>query len=126
MSAIIYRGLPILAAVILIGYLLYLLRDRNIQHRYVYLWSFLSFGVLVLAIYPDLALKAASFLGFETAANMLLALAAFVLLLSSISMSVELSQRARREEDLAQNIALLEKRVRDLEKKDDADTSEPT
>ena len=119
MSAIIYRSLPIVAALILLIYLFFMLRDKNIQHKYVYLWSVLSLGVVVLAIYPDLALKAASLLGFETAANLLLSIATFILLLSSIAMSVDLSRRQRREEDLTQNIALLEKRVRDLEGCDD-------
>ena len=119
MSAIIYRSLPIVAALILLVYLFFMLRDKNIQHKYVYLWSLLSLGVVVLAIYPDLALKAASLLGFETAANLLLSIATFILLLSSIAMSVDLSRRQRREEDLTQNIALLEKRVRDLEGCDD-------
>lgn len=119
MSAIIYRSLPVVAAVVLLIYLFVMLRDKNIQHKYVYLWTILSLGVVVLAIYPNLALKAASLLGFETAANLLLSIAAFTLLLSSIAMSVDLSRRARREEELTQNIALLEKRVRDLENHDD-------
>ena len=115
MSAIIYRSLPIVAALILLIYLFFMLRDKSIQHKYVYLWTILSLGVVVLAIFPDLALKAASLLGFETAANLLLSVATFILLLSSIAMSVDLSRRQRREEDLTQNIALLEKRVWDLE-----------
>lgn len=119
MSAIIYRSLPVVAALILLIYLFVMLRDKSIQHKYVYLWTVLSLGVVVLAIYPDLALKAASFLGFETAANLLLSVATFILLLSSIAMSVDLSRSQRREEDLTQNIALLEKRVRDLERNDD-------
>ena len=118
MSVIIYRSLPIVAAVILLIYLFFMLRNKNIQHKYVYLWTILSLGVLVLAIYPKLALKAASLLGFETAANLLLSIAAFILLLSSIAMSVDLSRRQQREEKLAQNVALLEKRVRDLEDSD--------
>lgn len=119
MSAIIYRSLPIVAALILLFYLFFMLRDKNIQHKYVYLWSVLSLGVVILAIYPNLALKAASLLGFETAANLLLSIATFTLLLSSIAMSVDLSRRQRHEEDLTQNIALLEKRVRDLENSED-------
>lgn len=119
MSAIIYRSLPIIAALILLIYLFFMLRGKNIQHKYVYLWTVLSLGVVVLAIYPDLALKAASLLGFETAANLLLSVATFILLLSCIAMSVDMSRRQRREEDLIQNIALLEKRVRDLEENED-------
>ena len=124
MSMIIYRSLPIVAALILLIYLFFMLRDKNIQHKYVYLWSILSLGVLVLAIYPKLALKAASLLGFETAANLLLSIATFILLLSSIAMSVDLSRRQRHEEELIQNIALLEKRVRDLEDSDVATNDE--
>ena len=124
MSMIIYRSLPIAAALILLIYLFIMLRDKNIQHKYVYLWSILSLGVLVLAIYPKLALKAASLLGFETAANLLLSIATFILLLSSIAMSVDLSRRQRHEEELIQNIALLEKRVRDLEDSDVATNDE--
>ena len=124
MSMIIYRSLPIVAALILLIYLFFMLRDKNIQHKHVYLWSILSLGVLVLAIYPKLALKAASLLGFETAANLLLSIATFILLLSSIAMSVDLSRRQRHEEELIQNIALLEKRVRDLEDSDVATNDE--
>lgn len=115
MSSFSYHALPIVAAIVLLVYLATLLRGQKIRQRYVYLWGILALGVLLLAMWPGLALKAAAWLGFETAANMLLAIAAFVLLLSSMSLSKAVSVLERRQDRLVEEIALLEQRVRELE-----------
>ena len=124
MSAIIYRSLPVVAALILLTFLFFMLRGKHIQHKYVYLWSILSFGVVVLAVFPRLAFTVSKFFGFETTSNFLLSVAVFILLLSSIAMSVDLSRKGRREEELVQSIALLENRVRDLESSEKAEGEE--
>lgn len=119
MSEIVYRALPVLAAVVLLAYLFTLLRGRKIKQRYVYLWSILALGVVVLALWPNLALRAADLVGFETAANLLLSVAAFVLLISAMSLSKAVSALEQRQERLVEDIALLEQRLREVEKSDE-------
>ncbi len=118
MSEVIYRALPILVALVLLAYLFVLLRGRKIRQRYVYTWGVLALGVLVLAIWPGLAIKAAALVGFETAANLLLSIAAFLLLVSAMSLSKAVSTLERKQERLVEETALLEQRVRKLENRE--------
>ena len=115
--SIVLRILPIAVAVVLRVYLFHLLRSRSLQQRYVYLWSFLIGGVTLLALWPQAAISFATFIGFETAANLLLSFASFILLISLISNSVSVSALERDKEKLVEDIALLEERISTLEEK---------
>ena len=116
MSSMSYHAMLTVAALVFLVYLGTLLRGHRIRMRYAYLWGTLGLGVLVLALWPGLAVKAAALAGFETAANMLLAIAAFVLLMAVMSLSTAVSSLERRQERLVEEIALLEQRLREVEK----------
>lgn len=115
MSEILYRLLPIIASAGLLFYLFYLLRTHRVRERYVYLWFLLAIGMLILSVFPGAAFLIASFLGFETPANMLLAACSLILLLSAVSLSTAISGLEEDRRRFVEEIALLDARLRNVE-----------
>jgi len=95
--------------------LLYLLVKRRLNLKYTLLW--LAFGVLLLvfAVIPDLLTFCASLIGVKVASNGLFAVLHFCTLILLISMTAIVSKLNEKIKRLIQAIALLERRIRELE-----------
>jgi hypothetical protein len=101
----------------LVGFVLHLVRAGRLRAKYAMLWSTVGAGLVVLAAFPGLLDWTAEHLGiFYPPAAFLLAAVAFLLILT-IHFSWELSRLEERTRTLAEEVALLRKKVRDAEER---------
>ncbi len=96
----------------------YLLTKKRINLKYTLLW--LAFGVvmLVFAAFPQLLRICTEFVGVETPMNGLFAMLIFAVLVILMSLTAIVSKLNEKSKRIIQALALLEKRVRELEGKD--------
>jgi len=107
--------LAIVASGILLVVVLELVRRRRLMERYALLWLLSGIVLLILSTFRGLLEDAARVTGIEYPPSALFFIAfAFVLLLL-LHFSVAVSRLADQSKVLAQRLALLEKRVRDVE-----------
>lgn len=110
----------VLAAVVLyFVFLLQLLIKRRLNLKYTLLWLAFGLVLLVFALSPALLESFASLIGFEVASNGLFAILHFCTLVLLISMTAIVSKLNEKVKRLVQTIALLERRIRELEKSSD-------
>lgn len=107
----------ILAVICYFLLILLFLKRRDISLKYTLLWIFAGVAMGILVIWPETLVKITSFIGIET--NMyglfILAIAFVIAILMSITAIV--SKQSEKIRSLTQTIAMLEKRVRELEEK---------
>lgn len=84
-----------------------LLRRRQLKEKYAVLWLVLGLGMIVLAVFPGLLDISANLLGIQSGPNLLLFVAALVLLLVCVHLSWEVSRLEDRSRALAEEIGLL-------------------
>lgn len=106
----------LVAAVVILGFIVQLLRTRRLREKYAGLWLFLLVVIIVLALFPDIAFRLASALGVQTPSNLLFAASLVVLLLVSIQLSTEVSHLEEETRTLAERIAILGHRIEVLER----------
>ena len=88
-----------------------LLRRRQLREKYAVLWLLVGFGVAVLAVFPGLLDFAGGKLGVADPPNLMLFVAALVLLLVCVHLSWEVSRLEDETRSLAEEIALLRMQV---------------
>ena len=97
----------VVAAILVLGFMLELLRRRQLSEKYAALWLIVGVGVLVLLLAPGLLQGISEALGFEVPANFLFLLALTLLLLVSVHLSWELSRLEDETRVLAEELAIL-------------------
>ena len=107
----------VLAVGILLFYtlLVYMLARHALILKYTIIWMASGFVLVVFLLFPGTVLKLSDLIGVTNPVNavfLMFAGVALMLLLTLTSIVSQLSSRARR---LTQSVALLEKRVRELE-----------
>lgn len=105
----------IVGAVLVLGFMLELLRRRQLSEKYAALWLIVGIGVLVLLVAPGLLQSASDALGFEVPANLLFLVALTLLLGVAVHLSWELSRLEDETRSLAEELALLRSSVERLE-----------
>lgn len=101
----------LVTAVATLAFMLELLRRRQLREKYAALWLPVGVCVAVLAVFPRLLDRAAELLGVADPPNLLLFLAALLLLLSDLHLSWEVSRLESETRTLAEEIALLRMRL---------------
>ena len=104
----------LLAAAFLVG-MIELIRKNRVQLKYALLWLFSGGMMLLLALFPEILHWAAGLLGVYDPVNALFAIMLCLGFVLMISYSVIMSGNKKAMVRLTQEIALLEKRVRELE-----------
>jgi hypothetical protein len=106
-------GYPFALALTLIVFVfvVLLLRTRRLREKYAAIWLVLAGLVLVLAVFPDLALWVAELVGVVTPVNLLFSGAIVVLLAVCIQLSSEVSALEEETRTVAEELALLTERV---------------
>ena len=117
--------LAIAASGILLLIVLELVRRRRLMERYALLWLLSGVVLLILSTFRGLLEDAAQLIGVEYPPSALFFIAfAFVLLLL-LHFSVAVSRLADQSKVLAQRLAILEKRVREVEAVEEAPEDAP-
>lgn len=88
-----------------------LLRRRQLKEKYAVLWLVVGLGMLVLGVFPGLLDRVADLVGVKDPPNLLLFVAAVLLLLVCVHLSWEASRLEERTRTLAEELALLRERL---------------
>ena len=97
-----------LAALLLIGVVLELIRSRRLQERYALLWLLTGGVILVLAVWRGLLGIVSSAIGVHYPPSALFAVGAVFILVVLLHYSTVISKLAETNKVLAQRLALLE------------------
>ena len=98
-----------------LGVLVLLINKHVLSLKYSLLWLIAAFSMLFVSMFPDMLNFVSSLLGFQVAANALFSLLFGFVIIILLSLTSIATKQAERIKTLAQTIAFLEKRVRDLE-----------
>ena len=113
-----FQFLMILGAVILLLIIFVLLKKGKMTVKYSLLWLGLAVVLVIFAICPYVVYVLRDLLDVEMPVNLVFMLMFCFVLVVLISLSIAVSQLAEKCKRLAQTNALLEKRVRELEKQE--------
>ena len=111
------RVLLILGAVALFGMIVWLIKHKKIEVKYSIIWLAFSATMILFAIFPYLVLVLGDISGVANPVNFIFMTLFVFILLILLSVSAVISGFSTKIKRLAQANALLENRVRELEKK---------
>ncbi len=106
----------IAVAVILILYIYRNVRKNQISQDESILWMIGAIIILIFGIWPELIIKLADVVGIDYAPSLLFLLSCVFLFVFCFRNSQMLSELKEKNKELIQDAALLDKRIRDLEK----------
>ena len=106
-----------LAAGLVLFYLMlfYMLKNKRLILKYALVWIASSAALLLFLLFPDLVLWLSNLIGVSNPVNAVFLLFAGVSLALILSLTSIASQLSDKNRILTQTMALLEKRIRDLE-----------
>lgn len=93
------------------------IRRMEMRVKYALIWIGLSIILLALAIFPSTLMTLAHFLGISSDANALFMFAIGFLYILSFSFSIMFSRNSKRITKLIQHIAILNKKIDELNSK---------
>lgn len=109
----------IIAIVFYFVIILYFLKKRALELKYTLIWLVAGGVMFILVLFPQLMTGIIRLLGIQSNMNGLyLALIAFIIMILMTLTSI-VSRLAYKAKTLTQEIALIEKRVRELEKRNE-------
>lgn len=103
---------------ILIGYFIFILiflKKKAISLKYTLLWLFAGFCMGIMVIWPQVLTWIIRLIGIESNMNGLFVLAIGFLMAILMSITSIVSRQSEKIKSLVQHIAMLEKRIRELE-----------
>lgn len=104
---------------------LQLLRTQRIREKYAAAWILLALAVVLLGLFPGLAVGMSRLVGVQTPINLVFALASVVLFAVSVQLSSEVSRSEEQVRTLAERVALMQFEIRELQGAQQAPT-DPT
>lgn len=97
--------------------ILLFLRKKAFSFKYALLWLLTATAMLLLGIFPKILINISRALGFEVASNALFTLLLGFVIVILFQLTAIASQQSEKIKTLVQVNALLEKRIRELEKR---------
>ena len=107
--------IAILFSVILLVVIVQLIRRHRLREEYALVWLMAGAAILVLSVFGGLVRLLASLVDVSYPPTLVLVVGLLFALLIILSQSVTISSHANRVRDLAQTVALLERRLRQVE-----------
>lgn len=107
----------IISILIYLGIILHFLKKKDLNLKYSLLWIFSAIVMLTVSIFPGIIIKFTSLVGIIDTVNSVFVLEGMFVLLILLSLTAIVSHLNDKNRQLIQAIALLDKRVRDLEKR---------
>lgn len=102
-------------AVLVLALMVELLRRRQLKEKYAALWLLVGLGVLVLIVAPGLLTTVSDALGFEVPSNFLFFVALTLLLGVTVHLSWEVSRVEEESRELAEEVAIINMRLDELD-----------
>lgn len=107
----------LIVAIVILLFLFSLVRSRKLREKYVLLWMAVGLMVIVLTVYPPLLKWLADISGIALASNLLFLLSILLLLGVTLHLTLEISRSEDRTRTLAENVAILNLQMKNLEEK---------
>jgi hypothetical protein len=104
----------VLAALAVLVLTVELLRRRALREKYAVIWLIVSIAAVVFTVFPGLLLRVSQRLGFQIPANFVFAIAALVLLIVGMQLSLEVGRLEDRSQRLAEEVGLLRHDIEQL------------
>lgn len=111
--------LPFILALLVVGAVAWLLRQRKLREKYAVLWIFVGLVALILAGFPQLLNWAADVAGFALPSNLLFLLAILLPIGVCLHLSLEISVVEDETRALAEEAAILRAQLDSLQTKVD-------
>lgn len=111
------QAVIITAIIIYFIVLFYLLKKKSLSLKYTLLWFFSGFILLLIAIFPQVLVLFTETAGIQLPTNALFAVLIFCIIIILISLTSIVSKQTERIRKLAQSVAILEKQIRESERK---------
>lgn len=111
------RLVLILALVVYFIMILIFLKNKTLELRYTLLWMFAGAVLAILVIWPETLTRLIRPMGIQSNMNGLFIMAIAFIVMIMMSLTSIVSRQASKIRNLIQEIAILEKQVRELEKK---------
>lgn len=112
------RVAMLIAIVIYYALLLHLLKKKSLNLKYTLLWIFSGFLMLMLAVFPQFLNWFTNLVGIYEPTNALFAIIFFCVIIILMSLTSIVSKMNEKIKRIIQTIALVEKRIRELESLD--------
>lgn len=116
------RAVLIVVSVLLTFFVIKRIRQSRVKIEDAIFWVMVSFLLVILSLFPDLAYFLSRLAGTQSAANFLFLFVIFLLLVKVFSLSLKLSQLESRVTELVELLAL--EKAEGREKKEAADESD--
>lgn len=113
------RAFIFLFCILFIVYTLWQVKKNRMMLRYSLIWVLLSVVLFFCALFPEPLAVLAYVLGFQTLSNFVIFIGLFFVLAMCLSYTRAISKKNAQITRLTQQIALLEKRLDDLESRDE-------
>lgn len=84
-----------------------LLRRKALREKYAFVWIVTALLLVVGTLFPDLAIRLSTILGFATLASFLLVFFGLIMLFITMQLSLELGKVEDQNQRLAEELALL-------------------
>jgi hypothetical protein len=110
--------IAILFSLTLMAVIVHLVRRHRLREEYALVWLIAGAAILVLSVFGGLVRLLASLVDVSYPPTLVLVVGLLFALLILLSQSVTISGQANRIRDLAQAVALLERRLRQVEQGD--------
>lgn len=110
------RVVLIAAVIVYFIMILIFLKNKTLELRYTLLWMFAGMILAVLVIWPELLSRLVRLVGIQNNMNGLFIMAIAFIVMIMMSLTSIVSRQTNKIRHLIQEIAILEKRVRELEK----------
>ena len=107
----------IVAIIVYFAVILKFLKDKALELKYTLLWLFAGVVMLIMVVFPHLLSSVVHMFGIQDNMNGLYILILGFVLMILMALTSIVSRQSNKTKTLIQEIAILEKRVRDLEKK---------
>lgn len=114
---IFFSALAIIVILIYIGAIFYLLHTKKLYLKYALLWLFTGVIMIALILFPQMLQWFFTLCGFQVFSNGLFAVLVFFILIILLALTSIVSRLNEANRKLVQTVALLERRIRELEEK---------
>lgn len=111
------RLVLIAALVVYFFMILVFLKNKTLELRYTLLWMFAGVVLAVLVIWPETLTRLIRLVGIQSNMNGLFLMAIAFIVMIMMSLTSIVSRQTNKIRNLVQEIAILEKQMRELEKK---------
>lgn len=111
-----FRLALVVGVILYLVVIFFLLKKRKLSVQYSIIWLFSGFALLVFALVPYVVLVLGDILHIVNPVNFVFLAAIGFMLLILLSLSAAVSQLTEKNKTLTQNAALLERRIRELER----------